>query len=95
VLLSHCKSKTVAYFCDAEGKQRAAAQYKKKRLKPFHIERWDLAHRATEYDRWTTAKDFYDIEYEHVSLTFITCCIRILPMNCWVPAPCTWKGKPH
>lgn len=53
-------------YC-AEGKPRAAAQYRKKRLKPFHIERWDLAHRATDYDRWTTAKDFYDIEYEHVS----------------------------
>lgn len=53
----------------AEGKQRAVAQYKKKRLKPFHIERWDLAHRATDYDKWTTAKDFYDIEYEHVSIS--------------------------
>lgn len=53
--------------CRAEGKSRAAAQYNKKRLKAFHIERWDLAHRATDYDKWTTATDFYDIEYEHVS----------------------------
>jgi hypothetical protein len=53
----------------AEGKQRAAAQYKRKRLKAFHIERWDLAHRATDYDKWATAKDFYDIEYEHVSMS--------------------------
>lgn len=39
----------------------------RKELKPFHLERWDLAHRATNYSRWATADQYYDIEYEHVS----------------------------
>lgn len=44
-------------------------------LKPFHLERWDLAHRATNYSRWVAATGFYAIQYEHVS----TCCN---PPNC-------------
>lgn len=39
----------------------------RQQLKPFHLERWDLAHRATNYSRWATAEAYYDIEYEHVS----------------------------
>ena len=35
-------------------------------LKPFHLERWDLAHRATDYTKWSTADEYYDIQYEHV-----------------------------
>ena len=38
----------------------------RKQLKPFHVERWDLAHRAVDYPRWATAGAVYDITYEHV-----------------------------
>ncbi len=40
----------------------------RKELKPFHVERWDLAHRAVDYPRWATAGAVYDITYEHVRL---------------------------
>ena len=40
----------------------------RKELKPFHVERWDLAHRAVDYPRWATADAVYDIVYEHVRL---------------------------
>ena len=43
-------------------------------LKPFHLERWDLAHRATNYSRWAAADGPYAIEYEHVST-------REVPLN--------------
>lgn len=36
------------------------------KLKPFHLERWDLAHRATDFAKWPGASDLYDIQYEHV-----------------------------
>lgn len=64
----------VSIMCPfAEGKKRAAGMYTKKRLKPFHIERWDLAHRATDYDKWINASKFYAVEYEHVRILFSSC----------------------
>lgn len=56
----------LAPFCCAGGKAEAAAMLGRKELKPFHVERWDLAHRAADYPRWATADSFYEIAYEHV-----------------------------
>ncbi len=52
----------------AGGKGEAANMLGRKELKPFHVERWDLAHRAVDYPRWATAGAVYDITYEHVRL---------------------------
>jgi len=48
-----------------DGKGRAAELYSAGKLKPFHLERWDLAHRATDFAKWAGASNFYDIQYEH------------------------------
>lgn len=49
------------------GKEVAAAMLARKELRPFHLNRWDLAHRATDYGRWATSRQFYLVNYEHVS----------------------------
>ena len=52
--------------CSADGKAAAAQLYRDGKIKPFHLERWDLAHRATDFAKWAGATSFYDIEYAHV-----------------------------
>ncbi len=80
----------------AEGKKRAAGMYTKKRLKPFHIERWDLAHRATDYDKWTNASNFYAVEYEHVRSVLSSCrsCSPLL-LHCAVFGCCQLQDDNH
>ena len=51
--------------------------HRKKKIKAFHIERWEFAHRNTDYEKWTTAKDFYEVQYENVR--WLSLCI---------PGPC-------
>lgn len=58
--------KAVTLILCADGKGRAAELYSAGKLKPFHLERWDLAHRATDFAKWAGASNFYDIQYEHV-----------------------------
>jgi hypothetical protein len=50
----------------AEGKKEAVYLYGRKDLVPFHLERWDLAHRATDFEKWVNATDYYGVAYEHV-----------------------------
>lgn len=45
-------------------KPQAVKLYREGQLVPFHLARWDLAHRATNYSRWADSATFYDIEHE-------------------------------
>lgn len=61
------------------GKIGAAAMSRDGRLKPFHTDRYRAGHRATDYARWTTAKQPYSVRYEEGYEPYVLVSRRFVP----------------